>query len=207
MWRFVLHENVERYRRLLATEKDGERRRVLQRLVDADERELAELNAASMRAHAAHNAEIASLLQNLLDGAIKTSGADLGIIQIFDTETQSLLIGAQRNFRRPFLDHFAVVAAGDGSSCGRALADKCPVRLEDIADAPSYAAERDVAHDAGFRAVQSIPLVEAGLFIGMLSTHFRAPRAWSAEEQAKSDADAQDVAKLLSVRLTLSALR
>ncbi|WP_159590377.1 hypothetical protein [Chelativorans xinjiangense] len=108
MWRFILRENAANYRRLMQAESDGERRLSLKLLVEAAERELTELDEASHHAHAAREVAVGRLLQVFLDDAVRMHKADFGNIQLYEPETQSLLIGAQRNFRKPFLDHFAL---------------------------------------------------------------------------------------------------
>jgi GAF domain-containing protein len=48
--------------------------------------------------------------------------------------------------------------------------------IEDVETEAEYAPLRAVAAEAGFRAVQSTPMVTSGgIFVGMISTHFSQP--------------------------------
>lgn len=49
--------------------------------------------------------------------------------------------------------------------------------IRDVETDPAYAAHRDIARNAGYRAVQSTPFFSRnGLLLGMLSTYFKQPR-------------------------------
>ena len=51
-----------------------------------------------------------------------------------------------------------------------------PVLIPDVTTDPSFAVHRNIAESAGFRAVQSTPLINRrGTLLGVLSTHFRSP--------------------------------
>lgn len=133
---------------------------------------------------------------------MRLTNAQFGNVQIYDPRSRSLVILAQRNFRKPFLDHFAVVTASDGSPCGRALANRMPTSVEDIETDPAFEPHRQVAREAGFRAVLSAPLVSgADKLIGILSTHFSQPRQFRGEETAAMTAYCASVALALERRL------
>ena len=72
-------------------------------------------------------------------------------------------------------DYFAVVEDVH-STCGRAARQGAQTAVADIRADPGFTPHREIAAAAGFRAVQSTPLVDcAGHQIGMVSTHFRRP--------------------------------
>ncbi|MDE2467025.1 MAG: GAF domain-containing protein, partial [Alphaproteobacteria bacterium] len=67
---------------------------------------------------------------------------------------------------------------------------------------PAFEPHRQVAREAGFRAVLSAPLVSgADKLIGILSTHFSQPRQFRGEETAAMTAYCASVALALERRL------
>ena len=123
---------------------------------------------------AERSADLALRLSEVLDAAMAVQHADFGNVQLYDHETGTLKIVAHRGFSQEFLDYFKTVDASDGSACGQALKENARVIIEDVLVDPSFEPHRAVAAAAGFRAVQSTPLVEpyTGARVGMLSTHF-----------------------------------
>jgi PAS domain S-box-containing protein len=131
----------------------------------------------------AGSVELEPALMLVLDTTMELLGADLGYIQLYDSDSGKLRIAAQRGFDRPFLDHFAEVDASNAAASGRALATRQQVLIEDIEKGPAFRAGLEWAAAAGFRAVQSTPLIVGdGRVVGMLSTHFHAPRGYSAHD-------------------------
>jgi GAF domain-containing protein len=125
-------------------------------------------------------------LGGILEQALELNATDLGNIQLLDERTSALVIAAQRGFGPDFLEYFRIVRLRDNCACGRALRLREPVLVEDVASDPGFVAHRRIARSAGFRAVQSIPLIgRHGAFLGVLSTHFRAPRGFTLEEVGK----------------------
>jgi PAS domain S-box-containing protein len=119
--------------------------------------------------------ELPQLLAEVLDATIALHGADFGNAQLFNPETGALEIVAQRGFEKEFLDHFKEVH-DEKAACGRARALRQRVVIEDVQTDPDFEPHRTVAGAAGFRAVQSTPLIgRGGDLLGMLSTHFREP--------------------------------
>ncbi|HMY73790.1 MAG TPA: GAF domain-containing protein, partial [Blastocatellia bacterium] len=122
-------------------------------------------------------------IQNLRDGldemlavTIELLGADKGNIQLLEAEREVLVIAAQRGFSQPFLDYFHEVSTQENSACGRALRSGRRIIIEDVETDEPYTLLRPVAREAGYRAVQSTPLIgRDGVPLGMISTHFRVP--------------------------------
>jgi hypothetical protein len=102
--------------------------------------------------------ELQPLLEELLDASIALLNADLGNIQLYDEETGALRIVAQRGFTGEFLDYFHSVQVGTGS-CGEALQRKTRFIVEDVLTDPVFQPHLRIAAVAGFRAVQSTPLL------------------------------------------------
>ena len=118
---------------------------------------------------------LGTLLPQVLRGAMALVGGDFGNIQIVDPATGSLRLVTQAGFGPEFLEYFAVVEDVH-STCGRAARQGAQTAVADVRADPGFTPHREIAAAAGFRAVQSTPLVDyAGHLIGMVSTHFQRP--------------------------------
>jgi GAF domain-containing protein len=149
------------------------------------------------------------VLYEVLDATIELQGADFGNIQLYDRETRTLGIVAQRGFRKEFLDYFARVDAGDGSACGAALKQRSRKIIEDVNLDPDFEPHRHIAASAGFRAVQSTPLVDhsRGEPVGMLSTHFPSPGRPSDRDLRLTDLCAHLAGDVIARRISEQRLR
>jgi GAF domain-containing protein len=113
-------------------------------------------------------------LQKLLLQGIELAGADLGNIQLYNSEKQTLEIVAHSGFTREFLDVFKKVTAFDPTACGRAFGVGVPVMINDVTMEKSFAPFVSTAKAAGFRAVLSVPLFSPDeKTIGVISVHFK----------------------------------
>jgi len=122
-------------------------------------------------------------LNELLGAGITLLGADMGNIQLLNPQRQVLEIVAHRGFGPDFLAHFHEVTALDNSSCGRCLRTRERIVIEDVTTDAEFAPYRPAAAAAGYRAVQSTPLLGAeGKPIGIFSTHFRQPHRPTEQE-------------------------
>jgi GAF domain-containing protein len=120
---------------------------------------------------------LGTLLPQVLRGAMALVGGDFGNIQIVDPATGSLRLVTQAGFGPEFLDYFAVVEDVH-STCGRAARQGAQAAIADVRADPGFTPHREIAAAAGFRAVQSTPLVDyACHLIGMVSTHFQRPHS------------------------------
>jgi PAS domain S-box-containing protein len=144
----------------------------------------------------------------VLDATMDLLGADFGNIQLYDSHTAKLRIAAQRGFDKAFLDQFAEVDASEGSACGRALATRRQFVAEDIETEPDLQPSLEQARAAGYRAVQSTPLITHGdKLVGMLSTHFREPHAFSAHDLRLIAICARQASDAINAYLLLESLR
>jgi signal transduction histidine kinase/CheY-like chemotaxis protein len=119
-----------------------------------------------------------ALLLDIVDAAIAITSADMGNIQLLDRGSGALRIVANRGFAKPFLHYFRAVH-DNGTACGTAMQNGGRVVVEDVTTSPMFADSPalGVLLEAGVRAVQSTPLIgRSGQLVGMLSTHYRAPR-------------------------------
>ena len=120
-------------------------------------------------------ARLSRLLDDALDGAIAFLEADFGNIQLVDPRTSALRIVSQRDCSAEFLDYFTIVDE-DSAVCGRAAATRAQAVVADVTTDEAFAPHRAMARTAGFRAVQSTPLIDRhGTLRGVVSTHFKSP--------------------------------
>ena len=148
--------------------------------------------------------ELAGFLSDVLDTAIAIHTAQFGTLQVFDRESSSLRIAAQRGFGAKFLDYFREVRCDDGCACGRA-SNGSRVVVFDVTTDPEFEPHREIALEAGFRAVQSTPIQrrDDGALLGVLSTHFREPKAPSVNALIQTDVCANVAARAID-RLLLT---
>ncbi len=133
------------------------------------------------------SAELRPILEEVLSATIELQNADFGNVQLYNPQTHALEIVAQRGFQQDFLDYFRSVRE-DGAACGRAMQRRERVIIEDVQNDPDFAPHRQIAVAAGFRAVQSTPLLSrSGDLLGMLSTHFREPHRPSGRDLRLTD--------------------
>jgi PAS domain S-box-containing protein len=148
------------------------------------------------------------MLEDVLDAIISLLNADFGNVQLYSKETCALEIVAQRGFQREFLEHFRNVRGDDSASCGRALQQQTRVIIEDVQIDSGFAPHRHVAEAAGYRAVQSTPLLSrAGEFLGIVSTHFRQAHRPSDHELRLTDLYARQAAEMIERKRAETALK
>ncbi len=134
-------------------------------------------------------------LDEILGATIELLHADMGDLQLVETDNEGLVIAAQRGFQRPFLDFFHRVSIKDESTCARALRTGVRVEIEDIELDAAFARYRPVARDAGYRGVQSTPLIGGGgQKLGVISTHWRQPHRLDDQDERRLDLYARQAA-------------
>lgn len=171
-------------------------------LRDAQEQLAAELSATtrlhnlSTRLLAAD--DLATALNDLLENAIAATKADFGSVQLYDRRSESLGIVAQKGLGAEFLEHFRAVKVDGGSACGEAMRIGTRHIVEDVMGDAAFEPHRDMAAAAGFRAVQSTPLMEPnGNVMGVLSTYYRTPQRPTERDEQLLDQYAQHAADLI----------
>lgn len=158
-----------------------------------DRQELAAEVTALARLHEANTrlwalSDLRAGLEEMLDASMSLLGATMGNVQLLNSATANLEIVAHVGFETPFLDFFREVSADDDSACGRSLRTGGRIVVDDVETDAAYAPFRAVAEAAGYRAVQSTPLVgRDGKALGMLSTHFREPHRPTEQEFRRLD--------------------
>jgi PAS domain S-box-containing protein len=152
--------------------------------------------------------DLRSALDEVLDAAITLLDAHYGNIQLYNPRRKGLEIVVQRGFPQAFLDTFRLVSMEDDTACGRALRSGERIIIEDVLTDEQYTNFRDIAAAAGYRAVQSTPLlVPGGAVLGMLSTHFRSPHRPSEHQLRVLDLYARQAVELVDRLRAEQALR
>ncbi len=140
-------------------------------------------------------------LPELLHRAIEVTCADFGNIQLYDPLTRCLRIVTHNGFDTTFLDYFAEVTAGPGTSCGAAMRQNCRVVVLDVESDPIFCKTEsgDVLLQSNVRSVQSTPIVtRAGTLVGVVSTHYRHASGPSRHALERLDKVIAEYAELLS---------
>lgn len=120
-----------------------------------------------LRAAATFEAAVSTLLADV----VALHGAEFGNVQL--SAGRKLIIVAKHGLRAPFLLAFREVQTTDGCACGRAWKTGEPVVVVDVDLDKEYAPFREIAKEAGYRSVQSTPLISSdGMSLGMVSTQF-----------------------------------
>lgn len=154
------------------------------------------------------NRDLHQALDDLLAGAIELLGADMGNIQVLDPIQGVLKIVAARGFEQDFLTLFREVSSADDSACGRALRAGKRLVIEDVESDAAFSPLRPIARAAGFRAVQSTPIISRGCTpLGMLSTHFRSVHRPTGEDLLLLDLYVRQVGDIIERHKLDDALR
>ncbi|HEX6278847.1 MAG TPA: PAS domain-containing protein, partial [Pyrinomonadaceae bacterium] len=173
-----------------AHDGDGDRGFVERRKAAGEQRLAAEANALT-RLHEASTRlwqirDLKEGLAEIISATIDILEADMGNIQLL--EGGILRIAAHRGFDQEFLGFFHEISAEDDSACGRAMRKRERVIIEDVEIDDLYAPYRDIARNAGYRGVQTSPLIcREGKILGMVSTHFREPHRPSEQDLRRLD--------------------
>src|ERR1700730_2945597 len=115
----------------------------------------------ALRQRLATSAETHLVCEALLQQSLALTGAPLGNVQLVDWRAGELHVVAQLGFQPGFLGFFARVNYQDSCACARALATRAPIVVGDVMSDAAFAPYRDIADRAGFRAVQSTPLISS----------------------------------------------
>jgi signal transduction histidine kinase/ActR/RegA family two-component response regulator len=154
-----------------------------------------------MTVHAVRATNMKDALEEVLEAALELHGADCGTIRLFHRDDNQARIVAHKGLPQDFVDRRAVIGPNADCACGRALLTLQPCRIEDIAADPSYARDPEMMARAGFRSVQSIPLIDrTDELVGVLSTHFLEPHEYSDRDKQLGDLLARQAADLIASR-------
>ncbi|MGE5579291.1 MAG: ATP-binding protein [Bacillota bacterium] len=129
-------------------------------------------------------ADLQDLASAILEAAVRITHAELGTIQLVDSEADALTIIAVYGFGSDFTESFRTVHRCNNTSCATAWRTGERVAIEDTETSPIMMGtpELEIYRRSGVRAVQSTPILSpTGEVLGMLSTHFREPVTFGAE--------------------------
>ncbi len=168
-------------------------------------REAAELETLRslhrMTIAAAAAANTPEALDQVLASAIELHHADFGNVQLLESGSRRLQIVAQHGFRSDFPVQLRSLGAEDATSWGRALRTRATAQIPDVTVDAGSAPDREAANRAGYRAVQSTPLISrSGALLGVLSVHFREPHPFSERDRQLGDLLGQWAADLIDNR-------
>jgi PAS domain S-box-containing protein len=199
----VFKDGHEKPIRITGVNMDVTERKQAEAALRQSEQRLTEELEAISRLHALSTrllavVDVLSALDDLLENAIATCGADFGNVQLYNPQIKALEIVAQRGFRQDFLDYFRTVRVADGSACAQAMQHGEHCIIEDVQQDPTFEPHRSIAAAADLRGVHSTPMKDRnGSVIGMLSVHFRQPHRPSEREQRFLDLYARHAADLI----------
>jgi signal transduction histidine kinase len=142
--------------------------------------------------------DVRSALEEILLAICAMMNSQMGNVQVYDPRTRTLTVAVQQGFTRNFLDRLGVVKADIPSACSAAMKRLSRVIIEDVNEEESFGTLREIAEVAGFRSLQSTPLLSrSGALLGVLSTHWKHPHRPSERELYMLDLYAREAADVL----------
>ena len=179
----------------LAHMRKQEARRV-QETIEAELKGMTRLHEVVSRLLAAP--DVRSALGEILVATCAMMGSRMGNVQVYDPHAQTLTIAAQQGFSQDLLDQLGVVTRDSPSACSAAMNSLSRVIIEDVNQDESFRPLRDIAAAAGFRSIQSTPLLSrTGALLGVLSTQWSHPHRPSERELYMLDLYAREAADVL----------
>jgi len=135
-------------------------------------------------------------LRMALEATVELLGAAMGNIQLSGSGNVLRLV-AQVGFDPDAVADLKEVSPADDWVCAHAMRSRTRIVIEDIEKEDS-ALLRALGRSAGFRAVQSTPMIgRNGALLGMISTHFSQPRTLMPSEEGFLDLYARQIADFI----------
>ncbi len=142
--------------------------------------------------------DLRSALEEVLVATCAMMKSHIGNVQIHDSATQTLTTAVQQGFSQDILDQLGVVRCDTPSACSAAMNSGSRVIVEDVNEDESFRPLRGIAAAAGFRSLQSTPLLSrTGALLGVLSTHWSHPHRPSEHDLYMLDLYAREAADIL----------
>jgi hypothetical protein len=186
MRRFILHENVRRYREALARATLPEERAGWASLLSKAEDELA-INSEIWRRTCPHFRVcdvLGYFLEDQLESLVSAHGSGHGSLQIYDEKRRVLRLVAQMNFTAEFIDMFGELTLDSGTVCERAASNHESLFVSDVQENGDFPGVAAFAARNGIHAIQSSPIFGFdGELLGMVSTHFCGVHDFSARDR------------------------
>lgn len=181
-------DRIGSYRQLLRQPLPAQARRTLEWLL-ADAVRLRVHESGSPLGKGSASPEMVAIAHAAVAEAARLTDSQFANMQLYIGTQDTLLLLAYRNFDPAFINRFASFKPDGRTTCSRAVASGQRVILEDIEQDPPFAPHVPAARAAGFRALQSTPLkAPSGRTIGVITTHFATPHAFSNDELEVLDA-------------------
>ena len=191
--------DIRRYRELLARDVPRVTRSTLEWLMVNAVREFASAEPYPLPADHLESPRLMTLAEKAVADSARLMGSQFAAMQLYVGTQDTLLMLAYRNFDSGFIAGFSAFKPDGCTSCSRAVATGRRVAIEDIERDGLFGRHVPAALAAGFRALQSTPLKHpSGATIGVLTTHFAAPRAFANDELEQFDAHAREVSMELA---------
>ncbi len=155
------------------------------------------------------SAELPPTLQQLMEATMELQNADFGSVQLCDRASRTLEMIASRGFDPSFVERFRKVPLDlTAAASARALQRRARVLVADVDREQDYAPLREAAAQAGYRALQSTPLIDRNdQPLGVLTTYFRRPHRPSERELRVTDLYARQAADIIAFKLSEQELR
>jgi len=145
---------------------------------------------------------LSDALAHLVTAAVDLHGADQGHVLLHDRDGQRLQLVAHHGCAAPFLARFATMALDDPSSFAEVLRTREITQIADVTEHETDASLRHLATEAGYRAVQSTPLINRdGELLGVLSIHFRDRHRFTERDLQLSALLGRQTAELLEAQI------
>jgi GAF domain-containing protein len=108
-----------------------------------------------------------------LEAAVRVDDAVGGTIQMATGPGDTLRIIEHRGLNDAYFERYAKLSATAGTSCVQSWLERRRIVVRDVLSDTTFEPHRDAATSAGYRAVQSTPLVDSEFrTVGILSTYF-----------------------------------
>lgn len=146
------------------------------------------------------SADLNQALSEVLDATIAIHHTEMGYIQLYDLEHNTLEIVAQRGFDENALTYLRNMPLDEASTYYSVLSSGQRIIVEDVQAGPNFELYREIAATAGFQAMQSTPLVNrSGELLGVLSTHFSQPQRPPERELRMLDLYARQASEFITL--------
>jgi PAS domain S-box-containing protein len=129
------------------------------------------------------SSELLATLYEILESAILVLHGKFGNLQLYDPARRGLETVAHRGFDASSLAFISFVSIDTELAAARSIRCRRRVVVANVNEDPLYAPYREFAANAGFKAVQSTPLIsKEGEILGVLVTHLPEAREFTAHE-------------------------
>lgn len=113
---------------------------------------------------------------HIIDYAVRIDDAVGGCLQLVEDGGRAIRVVLERGLKPEYFERYRIVRSGFRTSCAQAFTERRRVVIRDVRSDPAYETLRDIAEEAGYRSVQTTPLIDAQRnFHGLFSTYFDRP--------------------------------